>query len=74
MVLRINAGDLAPTLVEQAEVGVRELPRRERGDARDADDARAPRRLRFGRDYRVSPSPGLRAELDELLGSQAIAA
>ena len=32
------------------------------------------RRLRFGRDYRISPSPGLRAELDTLLGSQAIAA
>ena len=27
------------------------------------------RKLRFGRDYRVAPSAGLRAELDELLGS-----
>ncbi len=27
------------------------------------------RKLRFGRDYRVAPSAGLRAELDELLGA-----
>ncbi len=32
------------------------------------------RRLRFGSDYRVEPSPALRAELDQLLGSRAVAA
>ena len=32
------------------------------------------RRLRFGTDYRVSPSPALRAELDQLLGPAALAA
>jgi DNA polymerase-3 subunit alpha len=32
------------------------------------------RKLRFGEDYRVAPSAGLRAELDELLGSRSIAA
>jgi DNA polymerase-3 subunit alpha len=32
------------------------------------------RRLRFGDGYRVAPSAGLRAELDELLGSRSIAA
>jgi len=32
------------------------------------------RRLRFGSSYRVAPSAGLRAELDELLGSPPLAA
>jgi DNA polymerase-3 subunit alpha len=32
------------------------------------------RRLRFGRDYRVSPSAALRADVDSLLSSRAIAA
>ena len=32
------------------------------------------RRLRFGTDYRVTPSPALRAELDQLLGPAALAA
>ncbi|MEO7197304.1 MAG: DNA polymerase III subunit alpha, partial [Solirubrobacterales bacterium] len=32
-----------------------------------------PRRLRFGREYRVAPSAGLRAELDELLNAQMAA-
>ncbi len=32
------------------------------------------RRLRFGSDYRVAPSPALRAELDQLLGPSALAA
>ena len=32
------------------------------------------RRLRFGAGYRVTPSPALRAELDQLLGPAAIAA
>ncbi len=32
------------------------------------------RKLRFGGEYRVAPSAGLRAELDELLGSHSLAA
>jgi hypothetical protein len=32
------------------------------------------RRLRFGSDYRVRPSSGLRAELDVLLGPGVMAA
>ncbi len=32
------------------------------------------RRLRFGDGYRVDPDHGLRAELDQLLGPQALAA
>ena len=33
-----------------------------------------PRRLRFGHDYRVRPSSGLRAEVDGLLGPGVMAA
>ncbi|HKJ36765.1 MAG TPA: DNA polymerase III subunit alpha [Solirubrobacterales bacterium] len=32
------------------------------------------RKLRFGSDYKVAPSAGLRAELDQLLGSETLAA
>ena len=32
------------------------------------------RRLRFGTDYRVAPSPALRAEIDQLLGPRPLAA
>jgi hypothetical protein len=32
------------------------------------------RTLRFGRQYRVVPSPALRAEIDQLLGPKALAA
>ncbi len=32
------------------------------------------RRLRFGREYRVRPSAALRAEVDSLLSSRALAA
>jgi hypothetical protein len=33
-----------------------------------------PRRLRFGAGYRVSPSVALRAEIDHLLGPDALVA
>ena len=36
--------------------------------------AGGPRRLRLGPSYRVTPSPSLRAELDQLLGDAALAA
>jgi hypothetical protein len=32
------------------------------------------RKLRFGNGYRVTPTPALRAELDQLLGPAALAA
>ena len=32
------------------------------------------RRLRFGSNYRIDPTPALHAELDQLLGAHAIAA
>jgi DNA polymerase-3 subunit alpha len=73
LVLRINAGDLAPTLVDSLKSVFANFP----GESEvllEMETAEGVRRLRFGRDYRVSPSPGLRAELDTLLGSQAVAA
>jgi DNA polymerase-3 subunit alpha len=73
LVLRVNAADLAPTLVEQLKSVFANFP----GDSEvllEMETADGLRRLRFGRDYRVSPSHGLRAELDTLLGPQAIAA
>ena len=71
--LRVNAGDLAPTLVEQLKAVFANFP----GESEVVLEMRTregTRRLRFGRDYRITPSPGLRSELDELLGAQAIAA
>ena len=73
IVLRVNAGDLAPTLVEQLKAVFANFP----GESEVVLEMRTregTRRLRFGRDYRITPSPGLRSELDELLGAQAIAA
>jgi DNA polymerase-3 subunit alpha len=73
LVLRINAGDLAPTLLDQLKSVFANFP----GEIEvllEMQTREGVRRLRFGRDYRVSSSQGLRAELDTLLGSQAIAA
>jgi DNA polymerase III subunit alpha len=73
LVLRVNAADLAPTLVDQLKSVFANFP----GDSEvllEMETADGLRRLRFGRDYRVSPSHGLRAELDTLLGPKAIAA
>jgi DNA polymerase-3 subunit alpha len=73
VVLRINAADLAPTLVEQLKSVFANFP----GNSEvllEMETAEGLRKLRFGRDYRVTPSHGLRAELDALLGPQAIAA
>jgi DNA polymerase III subunit alpha len=73
IVLTINAADFGPTLVEELKSVFASHP----GDNEVvlAMETRAGvRRLRFGRDFRVSASHGLRAELDSLLGPQALAA
>ena len=73
IVLRVKAGDLAPTLVEQLKSVFANFP----GDSEvllEMQTREGMRRLRFGSDFRVSPSNGLRAELDALLGPRAIAA
>jgi DNA polymerase III subunit alpha len=73
LILRVNAGDLAPTLVDQLKSVFSNFP----GESEvllEMETREGMRRLRFGRDYRITPSPGLRAELDALLGPRAIAA
>jgi DNA polymerase-3 subunit alpha len=73
IVLRVDARDLAPTLIEQLKAVFANFP----GESEVVLEMRTregTRRLRFGRDYRITPSQGLRSEIDELLGSQAIAA
>jgi DNA polymerase-3 subunit alpha len=73
IVLRVNAAELAPTLVAQLKSVFANFP----GESEvllEMETANGLRRLRFGRDYRVTPSHGLRAELDALLGPQAIPA
>jgi DNA polymerase III subunit alpha len=73
LILRVNAGDLAPTLLDQLKSVFSNFP----GESEvllEMETREGMRRLRFGRDYRITPSPGLRAELDALLGPRAIAA
>jgi DNA polymerase-3 subunit alpha len=71
--LSINAAEFGPSLIEELKALFEGFP----GESevllvmRTADGTR---RLRFGDEYRISPSPPLRAQLAEVLGPQAIAA
>jgi DNA polymerase-3 subunit alpha len=72
-VLRLDAGRLEPGLIADLKAVFECFP----GASEvllEMDTKEGTRRLRFGSDYRVDPSPALRAELDQLLGSRAIAA
>jgi DNA polymerase-3 subunit alpha len=73
LVLRINAADFRPTLVEEMK-SVFEHFRGETEVLLEMQTREGPRRLRFGSDYRVRPCSGLRAELDVLLGPGVMAA
>jgi DNA polymerase III subunit alpha len=73
IVLTINAADFGPTLVEELKSVFASHPG-ENEVVLVMETRAGPRRLRFGRDFRVSASHGLRAELDSLLGPQALAA
>ncbi len=73
VVLRLDAARLEPGLVADLKAIFECFP----GTSEvllEMDTKEGTRRLRFGPDYRVDPTPALRAELDELLGSRAIAA
>jgi DNA polymerase III subunit alpha len=73
LVLRINAVDFRPTLVEE----LKSIFEHFRGDTEvllEMQTREGPRRLRFGSDYKVRDSSGLRAELDVLLGAGVMAA
>jgi DNA polymerase III subunit alpha len=73
LTLRINAADFRPTLVEELKAVFEHF----QGDTEvmlEMQTREGVRRLRFGVDYRVRPSSGLRAELDGLLGPGVMAA
>jgi DNA polymerase-3 subunit alpha len=73
LTLRINAADFRPTLVEELKA-VFEHFQGETEVLLEMQTRDGLRRLRFGSDYRVRPSSGLRAELDVLLGPGVMAA
>jgi DNA polymerase-3 subunit alpha len=73
LTLRIDAGQFPAAVIEDLKALFESYP----GDNEVLLEMRTRegvRRLRFGDGYRVTPSPGLRAELDQLLGPAAIAA
>ncbi len=73
LTLRINAADFRPTLVEELK-SVFEHFQGETEVLLEMETREGVRRLRFGNEYRVRPSGGLRAELDGLLGPGVMAA
>jgi DNA polymerase III subunit alpha len=73
VVLHIEAGQFPPTLLEQLRSVLAAFPGESEVVVRMRTRA-GTRELRLGREYRVAPSHGLRAELDSLLGPQALAA
>jgi DNA polymerase-3 subunit alpha len=73
LVLRLDAARVEPGLIADLKAVFECFP----GESEvllEMETRQGTRRLRFGSDYRVEPSPALRAELDQLLGSRAIAA
>ena len=71
--LRINAAEFGAGLVEELKSVFESFP----GESEVLLEMRTregTRKLRFGSEYRVSPSPALRAEIDQLLGPAALAA
>jgi DNA polymerase III subunit alpha len=73
IVLRISAAEFGPDLVDELKTVFQSFP----GDCEvllEMATREGTRRLRFGREYCVSPSQALRAELDQLLGPRALAA
>jgi DNA polymerase-3 subunit alpha len=73
IVLRVNAADFGPQLLEDLKSVFDAFP----GKCEvllEMSTREGTRRLRFGSDYSVAPTPALRAELDQLLGPKALAA
>jgi len=73
IVIRLEAAKLDAGLVGELKAVFEVFP----GDSEvllEMETREGMRRLRFGSEYRINPSPALRAELDQLLGSHAIAA
>ena len=66
--LKLDAARFGPTIIDELKTVFRNFP----GDAEVLlvmSTREGSRRLKFGKDYRVQPSAGLKAELDELLNS-----
>jgi DNA polymerase III subunit alpha len=73
IVLRVNAADFGPRLLEDLKSVFAAFP----GGCEvllEMQTRVGTRRLRFGSDYCVAPSPALHAELHQLLGPRALAA
>jgi DNA polymerase III subunit alpha len=73
LLLRIEAAECGASLIDELKAVFDAFP----GDSEVLLEMRTregTRRLRFGDDYRITASPGLRAELDQLLGPAALAA
>jgi DNA polymerase III subunit alpha len=73
ILLRVSAAEFGPQLVEELKMVFQSF----QGDCEvvlEMETREGTRRLRFGRDYCVTPSQALRAELDHLLGPRALAA
>jgi len=68
IVLRLDAALFGAGIIDELKSVFANFPGRA-DVVLEMSTADGPRRLRFGRDYRVAPSAGLRAELDELLNS-----
>jgi DNA polymerase-3 subunit alpha len=73
IVLRLNSGAFGPQLLEDLKSIFSAFPGRCEVQL-EMQTREGTRRLRFGSDYCVAPSPALRAELDQLLGPRALAA
>ena len=73
LTLRIDAGQFGAGVIEELKALFESHPGENEVqlEMRTRDGVR---KLRFGSGYRVTPSPALRAELDQLLGPAAIAA
>ncbi len=73
ILLRVSAAEFGAQLVEELKSVFQSFP----GDCEvmlEMETRDGTRRLRFGHEYSVTPSQALRAELDHLLGPQAVAA
>jgi DNA polymerase III subunit alpha len=73
IVLRVNAAEFGPQLLEDLKSVFSAFP----GSCEvqlEMQTRDGTRRLRFGSDYSVAPSPALHAELHQLLGPRALAA
>ena len=71
--LRVNAAEFGPRLLEDLKSVFSSFP----GTCEvqlEMQTRDGTRRLRFGSDYCVAPSPALNAELHQLLGPRALAA